>query len=137
MSEANKNIVRQIEEAWNSNQLDKLDALFAPGFIQHNPLPGMTPTLDTAKQAHQAAMQAFPDRTATIQEMIAEDDKVTVRMRIQGTNTGGLPFLNVPANGNKIDIEWISIYTVRDGKVTEHRAIIDQMTLMQQLGAGS
>ena len=67
--------------------------------------------------------------------MIAEDDKVAVRVRITGTNTGGFPWLGIPANGNKVDIEWISIYTLKEGKVTEHRAIMELMGLMQQLGA--
>ena len=135
MSEANKNVVRQIEEAWNANQLDKLDALFVPGFIQHAAVPGRPATLDNAKQMHQMSMQAMPDRKAEIVEMIAEDAKVAVRVRITGTNTGGFPWLGIPANGNKVDIEWISIYTLKDGKVTEHRAVMDIMGLMQQLGA--
>jgi steroid delta-isomerase-like uncharacterized protein len=134
MSDANKQVVRQVEEAWNSNQLDKLDAFFAPGFVQHSGVPGRPPTLDNAKQMHQMSMQALPDRQAEIMEMIADDDKVAVRIRVTGTNTGGFPWLGVPANGNKVDIEWISIYTLKDGKLTEHRAIMDVMGLMQQLG---
>jgi steroid delta-isomerase-like uncharacterized protein len=135
VSQANKNVVRQIEQAWNANQLDRLDALFAPGFAQHSGVPGLPATLENAKQMHQMSMQAMPDRKTEIMEMIAEDDKVALRVRITGTNTGGFPWLGVPANGNKVDIEWISIYTVKDGKATEHRAIMDIMGLMQQLGA--
>jgi len=135
MSEANKNVVRQIEEAWDANQLDKLDPLFAPEFKQWSGFPGMPPTMESAKQAHMMAMQAMPNRKTEIQEMVAEGDKVTVRIRMTGTNTGGFPMLGVPANGNKVDIEWISIYTVKDGKATDHRAVMDLMGLMQQLGA--
>ena len=64
MSEANKSVVRKIEEAWNRNDLASLDALFAPSFVQHSGMPGMTPTLDTAKMAHQMAMTA--SRTARL-----------------------------------------------------------------------
>jgi len=135
VSEANKSVVRQIEEAWNANQLDRLDALFAPGFDQHASVPGRPATLENAKQMHQMSVQAMPDRKTEIMEMIAEDDKVAVRVRITGTNTGGFPWLGVPANGNKVDVEWISIYTLKDGKVTEHRALMDVMGLVQQLGA--
>ena len=135
MSEANKNVVRQIEEAWDANQLDKLDALFVQGFVQHAAVPGLPATLDNAKQMHQMSMQAMPDRKAQVLETIAEGDKVAVRIRLTGTNTGGFSWIGIPANGNKVDIEWISIYTLRDGKVTEHRAVMDIMGLMQQLGA--
>ena len=135
MSEANKAVVRQVEEAWNTNQLDKLDALFAPAFTQHSGFPGAIPNMETAKQAHQMSMAAMPDRKAEIQEMIDGDDKVVLRMRVTGTNTGGFPPFGIPANGNKADFEWISIYTLKDARVTEHRAIIDVMTFMQQMGA--
>jgi len=135
MSEANKTVVRQIEEAWDKNELDRLDAFFAPAFLQHNGFPGATPTIETAKQAHQMSIQAMPDRKAEVQEMIAEGDKVVVRMRITGTNTGGFPAIGLPANGNQADFEWISIYTLKDGRVTEHRAVMDIMTFMQQMGA--
>jgi predicted ester cyclase len=130
----NKTVVRQIEEAWNANQLDKLDGLFVPGFVQHSAVPGLPATLENAKQMHQMSMQAMPDRKTEIMEMVAEGDRVVVRMRITGTNTGGFPWLGVPANGNQVDVEWISIYTLKEGKVTGHRALMDLMGLMQQLG---
>jgi steroid delta-isomerase-like uncharacterized protein len=135
VSEPNKNVIRQIEEAWNANQLDMLDQYFAPNFVQHSAMPGSTPSLATAKQAHQAGMQGFPDRKTSIEDIVADGDKVAVRIRLTGTNTGGLPFIGVPANGKPVDVQYISIYTLQDGKVTEHRAVMDIMGLMQQLGA--
>ena len=135
MSEQNKNVIRQLEEAWNANQLDKVDAFFAPNFVQHSGMPGMTPTIETAKQAHSMSLQAMPDRKTSIEEMVAEGDKVSVRIRMTGTNKGGFPWFNIPANGNSVDIQYISIYGLKDGKVVEHRAIMDVMGLMQQLGA--
>jgi predicted ester cyclase len=135
MSEANKAIVRQIEEFWDAGKLDALDALFEPGFIMHNGVPGMPATLDTAKTAHQMSMQAFPDRRTLIEEIVADGDQVAVRMRMTGTNRGGLPWFNIPANDKPIDVQWISIYRLQDGRVAEHRAVMDLMGLMQQLGA--
>ena len=130
----NAEVVRQIEAAWDSNQLDKLDALFAPNFTQN--AAAITPaSLEGAKQTHGMSMQAMPDRKTEVLETIAEGDKVAVRVRLTGTNTGGFSWLGIPANGNKVDVEWISIYTLKDGKVTEHRAVMDIMGLMQQLGA--
>lgn len=136
MSETNKNTVRQIEEAWNANQLEKLDTWFAPDFAQHSgPPPEMGDGLAAAKAAHQMSLQAMPDRRTEVQELLADGDKVAVRMRLTGTNTGGFPWFGIPANGKKADFEWISVYTLKDGKVTEHRAIMDLMTFMQQMGA--
>ena len=137
MSEANKAVVRKIEEAWNDNDLASLDAYFAPSFVQHSGMPGMTPSLETAKMAHQMTVGGFPDRRTRIEDIIADGDKVAVRMRMTGTYTNSLEFLGVPAARQPVDVEWISIYGLKDGKVVEHRAIIDIPTLMQQLGAGA
>lgn len=133
-TEENKAVVRQIEEAWNAGQLDALDALFAPDFMPHNTVPGLPPDLAGAKMSHQASVQAFPDRRTTIEDLIAEGDQVVVRVRMTGTNTGGVPWFGAPANGKKVDWQWISIYRVAAGKVVEHRAVMDLLGLMQQLG---
>lgn len=133
-TEENKAVVRQIEEAWNAGNLDALDRLFAPNFVAHNAIPGMPPGIAGAKLAHQASLQSYPDRQTVIEDMIVEGDEVVVRMRMRGTNSGGLPWMGVPANGNKIDVQWISIYRLADGKVVEHRAVMDMLGMMQQLG---
>jgi predicted ester cyclase len=136
-AEENKAIVRRVEEAWDKNDLGALDALFAPEFVSYAPAPGLPPNLESAKMAHQMAMQAFPDRHTAIEDLIGEGDTVVVRMRMTGTNTGGLPWFGIPANGHKVDIQWISFYRLAGGKVIEHRAEMDVMGLMQQLGAAA
>ncbi len=133
-TDENKTVVRQVEEAWNAGQLDALDKLFALNFVAHNAVPGMPPGLEGAKMAHQASVQAFPDRRTSIEDMIAEGDQVAVRMRMTGTNTGGAPWFGAPANGKQVDVQWISIYHLAAGKVDEHRAVMDILGLMQQLG---
>jgi steroid delta-isomerase-like uncharacterized protein len=136
VSEQIKQIVRQIEEAWNANQLDKLDAFFARGFIQHSgPPPQLPQGLEGSKMTHQMSMQAMPDRKTSMEDVIADGDQVALRMRMTGTNKGGFSWFNVPANDKLVDVKWISIYRLQDGKVLEHRAVMDFMALMQQLGA--
>jgi predicted ester cyclase/quinol monooxygenase YgiN len=134
-AEDNKAIVRRIEVAWDENNLAALDDLFVPDFVAHNAVPGMPPGLAGAKMAHQASMASFPDRRTTIQELVGAGDTVVVRMRMTGTNHGGLAWAGVPPNGNKVNVTWISIYRLVGGKVVEHRAEMDIMGLMQQLGA--
>ena len=133
--EENKEIVRRVEEAWNAGNLDALDPLFEPDFVAHNAVPGMPPGLTGAKLAHQASMQAYPDRKTAIEELLADGDEVVARMMMMGTNQGGLPWLGIPANGNQVDVEWVSIYRLKDGKIVEHRAVMDMLGMMQQLGA--
>lgn len=134
-AEDNKAIVRRIEVGWDENNLAALDDLFAPDFVAHNAVPGMPAGLAGAKMAHQASMVSFPDRRTAIEELVGAGDTVVVRMRMTGTNQGGLAWAGVPPNGNQVDVTWISIYRLVGGKVVEHRAEMDVMGLMQQLGA--
>ena len=60
---------------------------------------------------------------------------MAVRCRLTGTNQGGLSWANIPANNRPVNVEWISLYRLRDGRVVEHRAVMDLLGLFQQLGA--
>lgn len=75
---------------------------------------------------------AFPDLGHTIEESLAEADKVAVRLTIRGTHTAD--FMGIPPTGRKIEIGLIVILRVADGKVAELRAQFDQMGMMRQLG---
>jgi ketosteroid isomerase-like protein len=131
----NKEIIRKVEEAWDQSRLDDLDKYFDPNFRSDAGIPGMEPTLATAKMAHQASMVSFPDRKVQIMDMLAEGDKVAVRLRVTGSNLGGVAWFGAPPNGNKIDIEAISIYTLKDGKIVGHQAVNDGAQLLAQIGA--
>ncbi len=135
-SEANKQIARKVEAAWNEGRLDELDQHFADNFESHSVMPGMPPTLQTAKMAHQMALKAFPDRKIEILDVIAEGDKVLLRGRVTGTNTGGAFWFNVPEPNNKaIDFESWIVYRIKDGKIVEAWGINDGMMAMAQLGS--
>ncbi len=136
MSEQNREVVRKVEEAWDSQDLDSLDQYFAPEFDNsQSGIPGLPAGLAGAKMAHQGAMQSFPDRKVHIEDLVADGDTVAVRARITGTNQGGFPLFNVPANGAKVDIPFVGFYKLRDGKIVEHWGLNDALTLMNQLQA--
>jgi predicted ester cyclase len=132
----NKEIVRRIEAAWDRNDMDALDQYFAPAFDNgQSGTPGLPSGLAGSKMSHQGVMAAFPDRKATILDLVGDGDKVAVRIRVTGTNTGGAPFLGQPeANGARIDFEMWSLYQLRDGKVVAHWGINDGVTGMMQVG---
>jgi predicted ester cyclase len=132
----NKDVVRAVEEAWDGQDLDALDQYFAPEFDNStSAVPGLPPGLAGAKMAHQGAMQSFPDRKVNIEEIVGDGDTVAIRTRVTGTNDGGFPLFNVPANGAKIDFPAVSIYRLRDAKIVGHWGLNDALTLMMQLGA--
>lgn len=133
----NKDIIRAIEEAWDRNETDALDQHFAPDFNNaQSGTPGLPVGLAGAKIAHGGAMVSFPDRRVRILDLIAEGDKVFVRSRITGTNTGGAAFLGAPEpNGAKVDFEMWGVYQLRDGKVIAHWGLNDGVTAMAQVGS--
>ena len=131
-AERNKEVVRAVEEAWDRQDIDSLDQHFAPDFDNSgSAFPGLPPGLEGARMAHQGSMTSFPDRKVQIDDLLAEEDRVMVRGRVTGTNQGG--FMHIPANGNPIDISFVGIYRLRDGRIVEHWGLNDAATLMQQL----
>ena len=69
-------------------------------------------------------------------DCFGEGDRVMAYSRMTGTNTGGLPWFGIPANGNKVDVEYMTIYRLEGGKVVETWAQMDLARMMQQLTAG-
>jgi predicted ester cyclase len=132
----NVDVVRAIEDAWASNDLDALDQYFAPNWQPHTPgSEEIGNDLNVVKGAHQQSMQAFPDRQNTARDLIAEGDLVVSRVEMTGTNEGGMPWFGIPANGKKVDVEWITIYRLDGGKVVETWAQMELPKMMMQLGA--
>ena len=135
MSDANKELVRNIQSAWNRHATDDLDQYFAPDFLARSNVPSMPPGLAGAKMAHGMVSQFLPDRRNEIVELMAEGDKVLVRSRVTGTNSNGVPWIGAEANGQPYDFESWSIYTIRDGKVVEHVGLNDVWLFAIQAGA--
>ena len=134
MSEQNKVIVRRfVDEVQNAHDLEALDGLFSPDFINYVEMPGLRNDLGGAKQFFSILFAAFPDLKITIHDQIAEVDKVVTRKTFQGTHQG--EFLGIPATGKHVEMDIIDIFRVSEGKIMEHWAEADLMALMQQLGA--
>jgi len=130
----NKTVVSAIEQAWSAGDLPSLDKHFASDYHNHAAMPGMPTDLRTAKMAHSMAMQAFPDRNVELLDVVAEGDRVAIRTRVTGTNSGGAFWFGAPANDRSIDFESWAMYRLKDGKVTESWGLNDGMSALVQLG---
>ena len=87
--EANKDLIRAyVETIFNHKQVDRADELVAPDFIDHAALPGQAPGLEGAKQKWAMYHAGLPDLRVTIEELVAEGDKVGVRRSYAGTHRG-------------------------------------------------
>lgn len=130
----NKAIVRRYQEAYNTNNLNALDEVVSADFVSHSLMAGLPTGLAGGNIAHHMAMAAMPDYSVTIEELIAEGDKVVARFTLTGTHTGA-EFLGLPPSGRQINVTGISIFRIADGKISEHWANEDALALLQQLGA--
>ena len=132
--EENKALVRRVtEEVFNKKNVAALDEFFAPNLVPNNPLPpGMSRDREGYRQLTTAILTAFPDFRVTIEDMVAEGDKVVVRATTRGTQEGD--FMGAPATGKHATWSEIFIWRIEGGKVVETWAEVDRLGMMQQLG---
>ena len=130
--ESNKQVVKRIyQDVLNGRRLGLLDELVRPDYIENDPLPGQGEGLEGLRGRYQMLIDAL-DPTFTVEDVIAEGDRVVVRWINSGTNVGD--FLGIPATGRSFSIAGIDIYRLEDGKLAEHWHVVDMLAHMQQLG---
>jgi predicted ester cyclase len=118
--EENKALVhREQGELWNhTGDLDAAAELFAP---------------EDAKQEAASVRRGFPDLESTIEDLIAERDKVVAYWRAQATHQG--EYMGIPPTGNRVNFRGISIYRIEGGQIAESWSVSDDLSLMRQIGA--
>ncbi len=132
--EDNKAIIRAyVETIFNQQQVDRADELVAPDYLDHAALPGQAPGLEGAKKKWAMYLAGIPDLRVTVEELVAEGDKVAVRRSYEGTHQGEL--LGIPPTGRQVRVGGISIFRLAGGKIAEQWEQLDRLVLMQQLGA--
>jgi len=119
---------RVIAEAWNKGNYDVLPDHFNPDFIEHQ--FGLHATIEGVRGDIQFLRTAFPDFSLTIEDMVADGDKVWVRMTARGTNRGG--FMG-PPNGKSFEVSVFDLCRFEDGKIVEHWGSPDRFALLVQL----
>jgi steroid delta-isomerase-like uncharacterized protein len=130
----NKAIVRRfIEEYQSQGDETVAEEILADDFVDHSPFGPFPPDREGVKQLFAALRGAFSDLHAVVQDQAAEGDKVWTRKTFHGTNDG--EFMGMPPTGRKVTFDVIDILRLRDGQFVEHWNVVDNLGLMQQLGA--
>ena len=132
MSEENKAAVRNfLLGVINAHDPDACPDLIAPGYTSHF---GSMPPLDHEAWKGMAGMffAAFPDLELTIQDEVAEGDRVAVRWTWTGTHNGDL--MGTPPTGKAVSASGMGVYRVVDGQIAEDWVLEDMAGVMQQLG---
>ena len=126
--EENKAIIRKWVEAVNKQDLSLLDDLMAPNYFDHTRQEGM----ESYKQHLTIFYKGFPDYHVTIEDIIAEGDKVCVFIIFSGTNTG--EYLGLLPTGKKISVKSLTIKRIVDGKIVEGWTVNDMLDFFNKLG---
>lgn len=130
---SNSSVVLQfIEKVLNRGEVDAAGEFFWEDLVEQVPLPGQGPGIEGLKDALRGLRQAFPDMHWTVQEQIAEGDKVVSRFEWTGTHRG--TFLGVPATDRAVTVWGVVIDRLHGGKIKDTRIIMDTLGLMTQLG---
>jgi steroid delta-isomerase-like uncharacterized protein len=131
--EENKALVRRYLAAVDGRDGATLDAVLAPDYRYH--VPGQPGPLDRAGHARFVAVfqAAFPDLTHTVEDQVAEGDRVVTRSTNRGTHRGEL--MGLPPTGRSFTGTGINLVRVADGRIAEEWVVFDALGMLQQLGA--
>jgi steroid delta-isomerase-like uncharacterized protein len=130
--EKNKAVLhRHVEEVFNQGKLEVADEIISPDYVYHGPA-GEFKGPEGFKQMVTMTRKALPDIHYTINDMVAEGDKVAVRYTMTATHKG--EFIGIPPTGKKLKLEQAFFYRFKNGKEVEALPYSDMLTFFQQLG---
>ncbi len=133
MSEENKALVRRfVEEFWNEGNTTAANELMAIDAEIHMPT-GEVADIDGFKGFAATWRESFPDWHSTVEELIAEGDRVAERWTGRGTHRGELA--GIPPTDKRVEVPGSVFYRIVGGKIVELRGQLDMLSLMQQIGA--
>jgi steroid delta-isomerase-like uncharacterized protein len=133
MQEARSVVRGFIEDVINQGNIDAADQYFWEDMVEQVPFPGQGPGIEGLKDVLRMMRSAFPDMHWTIEEQIAEGDRVMTRFEWTGTHQGN--FLGVPATGRAVKTWGMVIDRLEEGRIKDTRILMDALGLMMQLGA--
>jgi len=132
MSEENKALAQRAWEIVSPDDLNLIEEIYAPDLVWHEPDQEVR-GLEEAKQYVSNALTAFPDAQVTVEDVIAEGDKVVTRYTIRGTHQGETEEYG-PPTGKQVKLEGITIHRIEGDKIVEEWERYDNLNILQQLG---
>lgn len=120
-----------VDQVWNRADPDAADRFLGPDYRDHAYRSGGDAATFKAALAELAA--AFPDQRSTVDDAVAVDGTVALRLRLTGTHGGA--FRGVAATGKPVDVKVMRFYRVAGGRIAEHWAVLDTLSLLRQIGA--
>ena len=132
-TEENKKLMNYfVEEVINKKNLNAANEIVSEDFTEHVPFPGQGPGREGLKFVLNSMFTGFPDMKWTMDEQIAEGEKVVSRFTWTGTHKG--EFMGIPPTNKRVEVWGVVIDVVRNRLFAESRIIMDNIGLLQQLG---
>lgn len=118
---------------WNNGELDLLDKIIDDEYINHSPGGSQVPLpgAEGLKPIITAMRQGFPDLHYSIKDLVITENRIVARVVMTGTLLGEL--WGMQPNGKKIEVDQINIEYIKNGKISEHWRLTDELTMMKQL----
>ncbi len=134
MSAGNKALIgRLYEEVWNQRKFEVINEIISPSHALQAPnVAGSAVGPDAYKRQVLRFLEGYPDLHWTIEDTIAEEDKVVACWTISGTQGG--EYLGIPATNKKVSVDGITIHHIANGKIMDSYSNWDALGMMQQLG---
>jgi steroid delta-isomerase-like uncharacterized protein len=132
-AEENKTIVRRWYQVWNEQRLDGLDELYAATWVGHFPQRRELQGVAAHKPLGRTFQVAFPDMQYTVEDLVAEGDRLASRYVARGTHRGELA--GIPPTGKAVAMVGLNIHRIAGGNIAEQWAEFDTLGVMQQVGA--
>lgn len=126
-----KALIRRIVDSFNTGDLDTAEPCFSEDFVDHG-RPFLPPGRQALRAFYEGMSQAIADFRITVEDMVAEGDRVVVRAVATGRHVGEL--MGIPATGRQFTLHVIDINRIVDGRIVERWAVQDDLGLLQQLG---
>ncbi len=132
VSENKRSVRRLFDQVWNRGDWVAADELLAPDLIDHTPFPGQTPGREGYKRGIAQVRTAASNFRLTVEDMLAEGDRVVTRWFACGTHNGD--FFGIPATGQSVQITGITVVRIVGGQIVEQWMNWDTFGLLKQLG---
>ena len=138
MNPAKQIIKRFVEELWNARRLDVAHEILSEDCVTHQLRSGVLHEPahrgpQEMKEHISGWLMSFPDLRFTIEQMIAEQDRVVSHLVMEGTHLG--IWMGIQPTGKRLQIRMITIHRIASGKIAEDWVLIESLGLFQQLGA--
>ena len=131
--ETNEEIARAYpERVATEKDLELLERLLTEDFVEHGPF-GDENGIAEARAGMERLFEAFPDFTATVEDLVASGDTVAMRVTVRATHEG--PFAGVAPTGNTVEVQNMVFTRIEGGRIAERWVVPDTLSMLQQLGA--